>query len=45
LGKNGTVNGLLSYQDVMSYAVILDYLARMIVKCMGLYAVLISCFE
>jgi hypothetical protein len=29
----------------MSFVVIFDYLARMIVKCMCLYAVLISCYE
>jgi hypothetical protein len=45
VGKNGTVLGLLRFQDVMSFAGILDYLARMIVKCMHLHAVLISCCE
>jgi len=45
VGKNGTVSGSLSRQDVMSFAVILDYLARMIVKCVHFYAVLISCYE
>jgi hypothetical protein len=29
VGKNGTVFGLLHFQDVMSFAFILDYLARM----------------